>query len=246
MLSDTTGPVDYIFLRQRQEAEYARLQVKEGIEAFQAQDYERALRKYKAALEQDPRCVDAYVARGALWAKQEKYSKAVKEFRKALALDPDHNNANVYLKMTQTKLAEIEREKESAASGEFLMPVDFDPRKSVISVDSVIPTTTTSVPERIVNSIASPEDGTEEVQMDPDRESEPLKRKRDASRKGKKVKKKKKKKSSRKRDEVDSCSSESNDSDEGTASRRKSGIEQEMVSKRQARPSRSPARRSDR
>ncbi|TPX55388.1 hypothetical protein PhCBS80983_g05350 [Powellomyces hirtus] len=128
---------NYASLRRRQESEYAIRQVKDGIDAFQQNDYETAMRKYRTALEQDPNCVDAYVARGALYAKQDQFNKAIQDFKDALDVNPDHANAAAYLRMTENKLADIEREKQSAAMGEFLMPVDFDPRKSVLSMSSV-------------------------------------------------------------------------------------------------------------
>ncbi|KAI8922357.1 hypothetical protein DFJ77DRAFT_21006 [Powellomyces hirtus] len=115
-------PVEnYASLRRRQESEYAIRQVKDGIDAFQQNDYETALRKYRTALEQDPNCVDAYVARGALYAKQDQFNKAIQDFKDALDVNPDHANAAAYLRMTENKLADIEREKQSAAMGEFLM-----------------------------------------------------------------------------------------------------------------------------
>lgn len=55
------------------------------------------------------------------YAKQEKYTKAIEDFKRALKLDPQHANAATYLEMTRRKSKEVEREKESAARGEFLM-----------------------------------------------------------------------------------------------------------------------------
>ncbi|KAJ3170357.1 hypothetical protein HDU88_008985 [Geranomyces variabilis] len=115
-------------LRKRQEAEFAIREVKQGIVAFQEGNNTRALAKYKAALNHDPECTEAFVARGALYAKAEKYESAIADFDRALELDPTHNNAASYRRMTCKKLAEVEREKESARNGEFLMPLDYDPR----------------------------------------------------------------------------------------------------------------------
>ncbi|TPX57545.1 hypothetical protein SpCBS45565_g08179 [Spizellomyces sp. 'palustris'] len=120
---------DYFSLRSRQNADYALRCVKEGIEAFQEGEFERALKKYRHALEQDARCAEAYVARGAVHVKQEKYTKAIADFEHALKVDPRHANAAIYLTKTQKRVAELEQEKQSAARGEFLMPVDYDPRR---------------------------------------------------------------------------------------------------------------------
>ncbi|KAJ3181728.1 hypothetical protein HDU87_000746 [Geranomyces variabilis] len=117
-------------LRKRQEAEFAIREVKQGIVAFQEGNNTRALAKYKAALNHDPECTEAFVARGALYAKAEKYESAIADFDRALELDPTHNNAASYRRMTCKKLAEVEREKESARNGEFLMPLDYDPRRA--------------------------------------------------------------------------------------------------------------------
>ncbi|KAJ3146862.1 Tetratricopeptide repeat protein 14 [Geranomyces michiganensis] len=108
----------FMTLRKRQEAEFAIREVKQGIAAFQEGNNARALAKYKAALNHDPECTDAFVARGALYAKAEKYESAIADFDRALALDPTHVNAGSYRRMTCKKLAEVEREKESARNGD--------------------------------------------------------------------------------------------------------------------------------
>ncbi|KAI9008283.1 hypothetical protein BC832DRAFT_539151 [Gaertneriomyces semiglobifer] len=110
--------MDYKQLRDRQQAEYAHQMVAEGILSYQRGEFTEAAKKYEIALQQDPECVEAFVARGALHAN---YQKAIRDFKRAIALDSSHRNAARYLRMTEDKVAEIEAEKESAVRGEFLM-----------------------------------------------------------------------------------------------------------------------------
>ncbi|KND02867.1 uncharacterized protein SPPG_01947 [Spizellomyces punctatus DAOM BR117] len=151
---------DYFSLRSRQNADYALRCVKEGIEAFQEGDFERALKKYRHALEQDARCAEAYVARGAVHVKQEKYTKAIADFEHALKVDPRHANAAIYLAKTRKRVAELEQEKQSAARGEFLMPVDYDPRH---------PTHPAALSNKLAHvRFRSAESSTTELMTDPD------------------------------------------------------------------------------
>ncbi|KAJ3183595.1 Tetratricopeptide repeat protein 14 [Gaertneriomyces sp. JEL0708] len=137
--------MDYKQLRDQQQAEYAHQMVAEGILSYQRGEFTEAAKKYQIALQQDPECAEAYVARGALHAH---YQKAIRDFERAIALDPSHRNAARYLKMTEDKLAEIEAEKESAVRGEFLMPMSYDHRKSqrsrVDTLSSTMATNSTS------------------------------------------------------------------------------------------------------
>ncbi|KAJ3286468.1 hypothetical protein HK104_009026, partial [Borealophlyctis nickersoniae] len=126
--SDGSGVEDYVSLRTRQDKAYAMEHVKEGVNCFQRDELDKAMHKYATALSLDPKCTDALVARGCVYVKQNNYEEAIEDFKKALEIDPRHANAFTYLKKTQDKLAEIEREKESAAKGEFLLAADYDPK----------------------------------------------------------------------------------------------------------------------
>ncbi|KAI8826610.1 uncharacterized protein EV422DRAFT_510852 [Fimicolochytrium jonesii] len=183
----------YTTLRARQEQVYAIATVKQGIESFLQLDFDRALRKFETALSHDPDCVEAYVARGALYAKQEKYKSAVSDFKSALELDPSHSNANTYLRMTQRKVAEIEREKESAAAGEFLMPLDYDPKRESLSAVSdpsfrgrTSYAATASSSAQGVGNGADPDYGSRKRAKSGDVDSERKKKKKEKKKKSKK------------------------------------------------------------
>lgn len=65
---------------------------------------------YNHAIEIDPQCVDAYVAKGAAYANQEHYELAIRNFEKALDINPDCANAKLYLEATEQKKATVEEE----------------------------------------------------------------------------------------------------------------------------------------
>ncbi|KAJ3141392.1 Tetratricopeptide repeat protein 14 [Physocladia obscura] len=108
--------------------------VVEGISLSQEKRLDAAILKYSRALEIDPDCVDAFVARGAAWvlhiiilsyANQLKLDKAIADHTTALKIQPFHVNARIYLNKCVARLKEIEDEKQSAVEGEFLMPIDY-------------------------------------------------------------------------------------------------------------------------
>lgn len=65
---------------------------------------------YEIALEFDPECSDAYVAKGASYVNQKEYEKGMKEFEKALLINPNHKNAKIYLETTKKKFQELKDE----------------------------------------------------------------------------------------------------------------------------------------
>ncbi|KAI8845019.1 hypothetical protein BJ741DRAFT_586638 [Chytriomyces cf. hyalinus JEL632] len=83
-----------------------------------------AISKYTKAIEIDPECVDAYVARGAA------FDKAIADHSHALKLQPSHENAQRYLQKCIQRRNEIEAEKQSAIDGAFLMPLEPQSRIS--------------------------------------------------------------------------------------------------------------------
>lgn len=56
-----------------------------------------AVLHFNKALSTDPKCVDAFVARGALSANQGHYKRAMKDFEDALDIDRHHKNAQKYM-----------------------------------------------------------------------------------------------------------------------------------------------------
>lgn len=59
--------IDYLLLRQIQNRDWALHHVAEGIDHAQKDEFGEAMKKYQAALELDPECVEALVARGAAY-----------------------------------------------------------------------------------------------------------------------------------------------------------------------------------
>ena len=72
--------------------------VQEGIAAARDEKYELAIEYCKAALSFIPYSVEAYVCRGASHANMNNSDKAIKDFERALLLDPANQNASQYLK----------------------------------------------------------------------------------------------------------------------------------------------------
>ncbi|KAI9344012.1 hypothetical protein BDR26DRAFT_917435 [Obelidium mucronatum] len=118
-------PETFRTLSKRQNASWAHKMVIEGIACSQEKQLEKAITKYTRALEIDPECVDALVARGAAFANQGHFSKAIDDHSNALKIQPTHENAHRYLQKCIARKREIEAEKQSAADGAFLMPVDY-------------------------------------------------------------------------------------------------------------------------
>lgn len=58
--------IDYMHLRKIQNRDWALHHVAEGIEYAEKNETSEAVKKYQAALELDPDCVEALVARGAM------------------------------------------------------------------------------------------------------------------------------------------------------------------------------------
>ncbi|TPX73888.1 hypothetical protein CcCBS67573_g04834 [Chytriomyces confervae] len=114
----------YNSLGRRQNAAWARTIVVEGISLSQDKKLPEAISKYTKAIEIDPECVDAYVARGAAHANQGSFDKAIADHSHALKLQPSHENAQRYLQKCIQRRNEIEAEKQSAVDGAFLMPLE--------------------------------------------------------------------------------------------------------------------------
>ncbi|KAJ3231992.1 Tetratricopeptide repeat protein 14 [Chytriomyces hyalinus] len=120
----------YSSLGRRQNAAWARTIVVEGISLSQDKKLSEAISKYTKAIEIDPECVDAYVARGAAHANQGSFDKAIADHTHALKLQPSHENAQRYLQKCIQRRNEIEAEKQSAVDGAFLMPLEPQSRIS--------------------------------------------------------------------------------------------------------------------
>lgn len=81
--------------------------VKQGVAHAKKGEYDAALGCYKKALDLDRRNVDAWVARGAAYANQHAFPKAVADFQTALEIEPGHVNASKYLRVTEQHMTQL-------------------------------------------------------------------------------------------------------------------------------------------
>lgn len=82
----------------RQNRQMALNSVHKGIAAFKDKRSTEAMLCYNKALQIDVHNVEAYVARGALLANEGDLDRAIADLEKGLGLEPEHVNANIYLK----------------------------------------------------------------------------------------------------------------------------------------------------
>ncbi|CAF0960137.1 unnamed protein product [Brachionus calyciflorus] len=85
-------------LLKRQNKNLALEHVQKGVTRFKEGKSEDAILNYHKALQIDEECVEAFVARGALYGNQGELIKAIENFEKALEIDANHINAKKYLK----------------------------------------------------------------------------------------------------------------------------------------------------
>ncbi|TPX39635.1 hypothetical protein SeMB42_g06300 [Synchytrium endobioticum] len=120
--------VDYMALRAAQNRQWAQETVRIGTGfARDHNDAANAVKAYARALHIDPQCVDAYIARGTLLANQGALDRAIPDFEAALKMHPDDPTAKRGLQAARHRLGELHREKADVLSGDFLMPVSYQP-----------------------------------------------------------------------------------------------------------------------
>lgn len=116
-------------LRLAQSRRIANKNVAEGISLFKRNHEIEAMQMFNKALQIDSGNVEALVARGALYANNESYKKAIEDFEDAFASNPRHQNARKYLCQTlvaQGKILEDQR-RLSEAEGYYKRALHIDP-----------------------------------------------------------------------------------------------------------------------
>ncbi|EYC30307.1 hypothetical protein Y032_0005g2572 [Ancylostoma ceylanicum] len=94
-------------LRKRQNEMLAEEYVVRGVEQMRSGNRESAIVTLNQALEINPHCVEALVARGAAYSTNGHYALAEADFDQALALVPTHSNARNYMVETLVKHASL-------------------------------------------------------------------------------------------------------------------------------------------
>lgn len=94
------GQEDAISLRKKQSLKWSMDTTAIGVDNFKCGSHEKAMKCFNHALQICEENAEALVARGALYANQNKLDNAIKDFRAALKRHPKHHNANKYLKET--------------------------------------------------------------------------------------------------------------------------------------------------
>lgn len=87
-------------MRKVQSAKWASKSLEAGIASMRAGKELEAHQQLNKALQIDPDSVDAYVARGCLFANNGSLKKALDDFERALDINPNHSNARKYMSDT--------------------------------------------------------------------------------------------------------------------------------------------------
>lgn len=116
----------YLDLRSIQDKDWAIFLVSQGIELANSNDYDKAIKKYEAALDLDNVCISAWIAKGIALANTRVYREAIKHFKKALEIDPNHIKAQELLQKTKNFYFQLKAERESAYNGVFLISTEYD------------------------------------------------------------------------------------------------------------------------
>ena len=85
-------------LLKRQNKNLALQSVQKGINLFKEDKNQDAILCFNKALSIDQQNVEAFVARGALYANEGDFGKAIADLEKALDADPNHVNGKNYIK----------------------------------------------------------------------------------------------------------------------------------------------------
>uniref|UniRef100_T1INB4 Uncharacterized protein n=1 Tax=Strigamia maritima TaxID=126957 RepID=T1INB4_STRMM len=100
-----------ISLRKEQAAKWALQSVADGISHFKAGRHTEAFQCLNKALQIDPENVEALVARGALFANNCNFTRALEDFELAIEINPKHHNARKYMVETLVALGRQHEDK---------------------------------------------------------------------------------------------------------------------------------------
>ncbi|XP_067949764.1 tetratricopeptide repeat protein 14-like [Watersipora subatra] len=118
-----------IALRKRQSRAHALRSVVQGVKLYKEGKQMEAMTMYNKALDTDMNNVEALVARGALYANNESYRRALEDFRDALKVEPHHQNALKYTVETLLAYARDLRDTDDITSA-------IDCYKEVLKLDA--------------------------------------------------------------------------------------------------------------
>ncbi|KXS13917.1 hypothetical protein M427DRAFT_58171 [Gonapodya prolifera JEL478] len=94
---------DYLSLRRRQNRTWAEETTAQGSRLVKQKENDKAIRVFNHAIDIDPDYADAFVGRGCAYANTKRYRDAIDDFKRALAIDPAHSNAKLYLDETRNR-----------------------------------------------------------------------------------------------------------------------------------------------
>lgn len=195
----------HIELRKFQNKGWALDIVASGVQLAKKGKLDEAISAYSKALEVDLECVEGLVARGAAYANQGHYAKAVRDFQAALSVDPSHKNAIKYLEITREKMNQVSAAtKQAAASSNSVTTATVPPAPSTSTNTSKLLSTNTEVGDS--GSLTLSAKALEYLRKESSRSSKKKKKRR-----GKEKQSKKKKKRKIEEDSDDSSSSDEYD-----------------------------------
>lgn len=116
-------------LYKKQNFNLALKSVQRGITLLKENKSQDAILSFNKALQIDEKNVEAFVARGALYANQGDYARAIKDLEQALTIDSIHSNAKTYLKeVFVANAVKLEKQESYQESIKFLKKsLELDP-----------------------------------------------------------------------------------------------------------------------
>ncbi|XP_061185508.1 tetratricopeptide repeat protein 14-like [Saccostrea echinata] len=117
-------------LRKQQSQKWAHQSVAEGIKYFKMGKQTEAMQYLNKALQIDALNVEALTARGALYANNESYTKAMEDFEEALKINPNHQNAKKYMYETLLAVARMKEDIDNFEEAEIYIKraLDIEPQ----------------------------------------------------------------------------------------------------------------------